>query len=219
MRHLASDELLLDYASGALGEAGSLIVATQCALAPEARERVQELEALGGVLLDDIEPQAMSDHAFDALMARLDEGACAPITAKAPVDPAPGPSARVPAPLRDYVGADYDALEWRALGGGVATHHIDLVDDRLRAFLIRVPAGKMIPKHTHKGQEWVLVLEGGLSDEHGHFVRGDMEISDGSVDHQPIADAGTDCICLAVTDAPVRLSGPVGRIMNLLVRI
>lgn len=217
MRHLASDELLLDYASGALGEAGSLIVATQCALAPEARERVAELEALGGVLLDEIEPEAVSDTAFEALMARLDEGACAPIVTKAPARPA-APS-RVPMPLKGYVGEDFDALDWRSVGGGVATHEIELVDDGMRAFLIRVPAGTMIPKHTHKGQEFVLVLEGGLSDEHGHFGRGDMEISDGTIDHQPIADAGADCICLAVTDAPVRLSGPVGRVLNLFVRI
>ncbi len=52
------------------------------------------------------------------------------------------------------------------------------------------------------------------SAEHGHFLRGDLAEADGSVDHRPIADPGEDCLYLAVTDAPLRLTGPVGRLLN-----
>jgi putative transcriptional regulator len=34
------------------------------------------------------------------------------------------------------------------------------------------------------------------------------------VNHTPVADDDEDCICFAVTDAPLRLTGPVGRIVQ-----
>jgi putative transcriptional regulator len=34
------------------------------------------------------------------------------------------------------------------------------------------------------------------------------------VDHRPVAGRSGDCICLAVTDAPLRLTGPIGRLFR-----
>ena len=50
-------------------------------------------------------------------------------------------------------------------------------------------------------------------------MRGDVAEADPSVNHQPVADPGEDCICLAVTDAPLRLTGPFGRLLNPFLRI
>jgi len=33
-----------------------------------------------------------------------------------------------------------------------------------------------------------------------------------------VADEREECICLAVTDAPLRFTGPMGRVLNLLSR-
>ena len=52
----------------------------------------------------------------------------------------------------------------------------------------------------------------------GRYARGDLAIADSALDHQPVADSGEDCICFAVTDAPLRLTGPVGRIVERLFR-
>jgi putative transcriptional regulator len=43
-------------------------------------------------------------------------------------------------------------------------------------------------------------------------------IADESVDHCPIADEEGDCLCLAVTDAPLRLTGRFGRFLNPFIR-
>lgn len=59
VRHHVSDELLLDYASGSLGESWSLAVSTHLALCPESRQRLEALEMTGGALLTDITPQTM----------------------------------------------------------------------------------------------------------------------------------------------------------------
>lgn len=215
MTHTADAEYLFDYASGAASPAESLLLATHCAMAPRAARDLSLVQMTGGALLEQAEPETMAPDAFDRLMDRLENG-----PREAEPQESLGQSGTVPAPLARLIGQDYDALSWRHVGGGVRTFDLP-VDDHTgrRAFLIRVPGSRTIPMHTHAGQEMVLVLQGGLSDEHGHFGPGELEVSDGTIVHQPIADAGQDCICLAVTDAPVKLTGPVGRLLNLFVRI
>jgi putative transcriptional regulator len=39
------------------------------------------------------------------------------------------------------------------------------------------------------------------------------------LNHQPIAEAGVDCICLAATDAPLRFNGVLARIAQPFFRI
>jgi putative transcriptional regulator len=75
-----------------------------------------------------------------------------------------------------------------------------------------------MPSHTHEGSEITLVLRGGFSDATGHYRRGDIAIADSEVDHRPRADEDEDCICFAVTDAPLRLTGPVARFVQRLLR-
>ena len=56
VKHHPSDELLLDYASGALDEGWSLAVATHLALCPDSRQRVSEIEAIGASFLESLSP-------------------------------------------------------------------------------------------------------------------------------------------------------------------
>ena len=42
--------------------------------------------------------------------------------------------------------------------------------------LIRLAAGKRVPRHTHEGHELTVVIEGGFRDEQGHHLRGDLVI-------------------------------------------
>ncbi len=62
--HHPGEELLLAHASGAADEALSLIVGTHLALCPECRGKVARMETLGGALLSDIAPVAVSDGAL-----------------------------------------------------------------------------------------------------------------------------------------------------------
>ncbi len=58
------------------------------------------------------------------------------------------------------------------------------------------------------------MLEGSFTDETGRYARGDVSVADPEVTHQPVAGRECDCICLAVTDAPLKMTGPLGRILN-----
>lgn len=211
--HHLDDALLLDYAAGTTSEAVSLIVAAHLTLCPECRARAAMLDALGGALLEESAPIENDSAAFDTLMARIDAGSDR-VSPSAPQPPAANDNPILPTALRSYIGGDVGSIRWQPIGLGVEI--ADLVSDQsgVRAFMLKVPGGRKVPKHTHVGNEYVMVLQGAYTDESGRFGRGDIEIADGDVEHQPVAEAGTDCICLAVTDAPLRITGPFGWLMN-----
>ena len=93
----------------------------------------------------------------------------------------------------------------------IATNH------STRLLWIRASAAE--PRHTHEGVELTLVLKGGFHDAHGHYRCGDVEGADKDVDHRPVADDDEDCLCLAVTDALLQLTSPLGRLINPFVKI
>ena len=80
--------------------------------------------------------------------------------------------------------------------------------------MLRIPAGKPVPEHGHRGRELTLVLKGAFRDGDLLFARGDVEDADEHLEHQPIATEREDCICLAVTDAPLRLKSLAARIVQ-----
>ncbi|MFM2045340.1 MAG: transcriptional activator ChrR [Pseudomonadota bacterium] len=229
--HHPSDELLVAYAAGNLGEAPSLVIATHLALCPDCRAEVRRLEAVGGALLDDLPVAPLDDDLLSAIFARLDEGDgdrggdghqagdTATLTR-----PAPAPAVRngrrpsLPEPLRGYIGGDLDAIRWTRLMRGVEEAEVPVGNQGAKGRLLRIKGGLAMPRHTHAGMELTLVLTGGFTDETGHYGRGDFAATDGTVDHKPVADAGEDCICLAITDAPLRLTGTFGRLLNPFIR-
>jgi putative transcriptional regulator len=221
MKFHVSDEHLMDYAAGTASEAVSLLVATHLALCPECRDKVADYERIGGALLDDSQPAELPDAALAAVMDRLDD---------APSDaPAEGPTRKpadsydettrriLPEPLRSYLGDNLDALPWRRMMKGVS--RVDLpLDGSYSTRLYRIAPGQTIPEHAHGGSELTLVLAGAFSDDTGHYGRGDVAIADDDIVHTPIADPGEECICLAVTEAPMKPVNLAGRIFNLFMR-
>ncbi len=209
-------ELLMDYASGALPEPVALLVASHVSLCRDCQAEVARLEALGGALFDGLEGEALAPEAMDRALARLEVPES--LEAAPPAAP-PSPCERiVPRPLRDYLGDGLDSLAWKSRGG---VSEAALLPDfpGMKTRLLRIKAGTALPQHTHEGHEFTLLLAGGFSDASGHYLRGDVAVADASVDHRPVADDGEDCLCLAVTDAPLRLTGPFGRYLNFFARL
>ena len=124
----------------------------------------------------------------------------------------------LPAPLRDYTGGDADdgvAAAWprrRASGSeNPAARHVG-------AFAAH-RAGTAVPAHGHAGLEVTVVLSGAFSDETGRYGRGDFQELDGEIEHQPWVDGGESCICLAVTDAPLRFKSLAAKLAQPLLGI
>lgn len=205
INHHLTDQLLMGYSAGSLPEAFNLVVATHVSLCDECRARMHEYDAVGGVLMDEAGIEAVSDDCLAATMALI---AAAPAEAKPA--PAPAVSSIFPTPLRDYVGGDLDAVEWRRIGGGVSQAILQ-TSDEATVRLLRIPAGVAVPDHGHGGMELTLVLQGAFRDETDRFGPGDIEVANEEMVHQPVAEAGLDCICLSATDAPLRFSGILPR--------
>lgn len=210
--HHPQDELLLDYASGALSEAWSLAIASHLALCPRCRRTVATMESLAGDALEDIRPEPVGADLLTAVFERLDAPVPEPkaVPRPAAID-SPAPS--LPQPLRGYVGGDIDSLPWQRLGLG-AYQLLISTDDGATARLLRIPAGKPVPEHSHGGMELTLVLAGAFSDDSGTYGRGDLQEADETIAHQPHAAPGEDCICLAITDSPLRFKSFAARMVQ-----
>jgi putative transcriptional regulator len=210
-----ADEWLVDHAAGAAPEPVAALVAAHLSLCPASRATLARLDAVGGALLERLEPAPLAAGALDAMLARLE----APAASRAAA-PAAAPHPVLPEALIPYAGRDLEALPWTRVvkgveeailpAGGTAAH---------RMSLLRIVAGRAIPAHTHYGDELLLVLQGAFEDGHGHYARGDVCASDEAVTHAPMADRGADCLCLAVTTGPIRLTGGWGRLLNPFLRL
>lgn len=219
--HHISDELLLEYAAGALGEGWSVAVATHLAMCPHCRERLAAMEATGAELMQNIEaPSApeTDNMSWSILAERIGEIAQDKPSDK-PIVYEAGSKRTVPEPLYSYLRGNPDEVKWRALGLGAYHFPVKLADKSTSVRLLRIPAGKPVPEHGHGGRELTLVLSGSFSDRNGRFGPGDFEETGDDVEHQPVADPGEDCICLAVTDAPLKFKSRIVRMIQPLLGI
>jgi len=212
VKHTLNDELMMGYAAGILPEAFNLVVATHLSLCDESRAGVESYEAVGGAVLEGSESEKLSPDAFADCLRRIKSDR------PAAVKPAPAPVGVFPTPLQSYVGGDVGAVKWRALGGGVKQAILPTAKGAT-ARLLYIPAGSAVPDHGHRGTELTLVLQGAFTDEVDRFGRGDIEIANEDLNHQPIAEMGADCICLAATDAPLRFNALLPRLLQPLFRI
>ena len=215
-QHHLSEDLLLDYAAGSLSEGWTIAVASHLALCPKCRARLAEADLLGGALLDTIAPEPLAIDAWAAMLARLDNETQ---PAAKPSKPLASGKPILPMPLRAYVGGELDTIQWKALGRGAAQMMLPTSDPTTQVRLLRIPAGKPVPEHSHGGRELTLVLSGSFHDGELLFGPGDIEDADGSILHTPTATPDADCICLAVTDAPLRFSSWLVRLLQPVLKI
>lgn len=220
IQHHLSDPLLMGYAAGSLPEAFSLAVATHISMCDDCRAGLAAYEALGGAVVADCAAEPMSEGCLEAVMARLGQAQSGtPQSAILQPDERLSQTAGIlPAPLADYVGGGLDRVKWRPIGMGVAQAILPTAKGAT-ARLLYIPAGQAVPDHGHRGLELTLVLKGAFCDESNRFARGDVEIATSADQHTPVAEWGEDCICLAVTDAPLRFTSFVPRLLQPLFRI
>ena len=215
----AVDTLLAEYAAGTLPLPVRRIVEAHLEMTPGNRRFVEALDMVGGAELEAIEPLPLADR--DAMLAAIFAADDAPAASMRAGAAAAMPDARaadaLPEALADYLPGGVATAKWRRLLPSLKECQRDEQDGMVTK-LVWVRRGAAIPSHTHHGTEITLVLSGGFTDGPHHAARGDIVVADDSVDHRPIADADEDCICVAITDAPLRLTGPIGRLFAPLMR-
>ena len=208
--------MLLAYAGGATDEAMSLILATHMVYCETCRAEVSRLEAIGGSLLQDLAPVPMSGGALQAALAKLDQmplekrasGGAQEASAKAGATIKSG----TPAVLSRYIGGDLGAVRWRRVSSKLS--YLPLFRrGPVSVRLLRGVPGAETGAHRHQGPEYTLVLKGGFTDVTGSYGPGDLQMMEGEMRHNPIADPGEDCINLAVTMGHLKFEAPLQRIV------
>lgn len=232
IHHHPPFELVFDFAAGTLPEPVALAMAAHAQMCGACRGEIEAFELIGGEMLAGIEPASVSADALEAVMARLDESESAVSTAAAGRLPAsefataadrtapPSPMTEMmPTALLAYLGNDLSRLAWRKVGGMFEEIKLPISVKGFKASLMRLKPGSTMPVHTHRGREYTLVLAGGYRDNGSQYGPGDFSLKDPSDVHRPIVDSDEECICLAVLDAPVKLTGIMGRLVNPFLRM
>lgn len=222
-RHHPSDETLMAHAAGTLAAGPRLVVDIHLDACPHCREIVRGFEAVGGALLEAIEPAPVADDALAALFARIDaedrESSAESSTSEIVTAPPIRPTALTPPTTPDGIAlpsrlAMHGIGRWRHIGSALAWARIDVDGDRnANVVLLRIPAAGAAPRHGHTGREFTQVLVGGFSDGRDAYGSGDLIEADEHVDHRPEVDADGECICIAAVEGRLRIHG-IGRLLQ-----
>lgn len=206
--HHTPDALLAAYAVGSLPQPFALVVATHISLCLECRAEFEAHQAAGGALLEAVTGQAISPSLKSSVLGKLD----VPVVSK-PTYPRTGV---FPGPVMEALQGK--PPRWKSLGLGVRQNILS-AGRQGSVRLLYIPPGQAVPDHSHGGLELTLVLQGSFRDDTGRFGVGDLEVADQTLEHTPIADTGAPCICLAATDAPLRFTTLIPRLLQPLFQI
>lgn len=201
--HRPSDETLAAFAAGQLDEGLAVVVACHVEANRESRQRLWELRAVQGALLDAIEPVAMAAGPRD--ISGVAQGA--------PDSPAPVSEAGMPQVLRPY-----GLGPWRPIGIRIAMRRVEVPGAGARVFMLRAGPGIALPHHKHTGFEWTTILAGAYEHEYGRYAAGDFDEADAEHEHTPRVDPVEGCTCIVAMTGSVQLQGWLGRLLQPLVR-
>jgi putative transcriptional regulator len=209
INHHPTDATLAAYASGTLDQARGLVVATHVSLCAQCRNAVRAFEQVGGAMLEDAEPVAMSPGALERAMTAL-----GPLDVISPI-PENVNTSEYPEPLSRYTMGP-----WRWIGRGLQWRAVDVQsDDGVRVFMLKGQPGTRLPRHRHTGTEWTCVFEGAFSHNLGRYGAGDFDEADETVEHNPVVDPEEGCVCLVALQGHIELQGWLGRLIQPFIRI
>ena len=105
--------------------------------------------------------------------------------------------------IAQFLDCGISALPWRPAGRSLQVARLRAEDEQ-RLWLIKAAPGTVLPRHSHSGSELTLVLKGAFFSGDTIYSAGDIEDADESTDHQPVVTRDGECLCLAVTEGPLR---------------
>lgn len=201
-----SEDLILDFARGALEAGRALVLRAHLGVCPECRARLRLAEAVGGALIDELPPAELAPDALAMALARLDQ----PPPPTTPPGRRPEDWIRVP---QDVLLAAERHRRWAAPGVWVAPVSRDRRTGA-RSYLLGIGPGIAVPLHTHRGSELVCVLKGAYKDRGRIYREGDFAENDEAIEHQPRVTRDGECVCLIAADHALVPRNLMARVMQ-----
>lgn len=208
IEHHPDSTLLSEFSAGSLPLAQSVCVSAHLSYCQHCKRQHQRLQELGAAMFDELAPTQVDDSLLASVLDRLDEPA--PLQFESRESGAD----ESPALIQRLVRGDFEDLDWQRLSSSLHISHLRTGDPFHETSLYHIKAGGSVPRHTHRGAELTLVLEGSFSDEEGVYQPGDFLQRDAEHVHTPTATQTADCICLGVLDAPIRFTAWNYRVLN-----
>lgn len=213
----SNNDLYAAYAAGSLDPAYTLLVETQGALRADVGQALAKSEMVSASLMETSAGTEMSDSALDRALAAIDELEAGPsesVEAGKAAGAAMEEVLALPEPLRSVALEAIGKRGWQVLANGLKRLRIDAGSD-LETELYRIAPGARIPRHTHAGPEYTLVVAGGFTDERGSYGPGDVCRNGPEDTHTPVADEDGVCYALAVREGGLRFTGMLGALQRL----
>lgn len=211
-----SEDVLSRYGSGCLEPSLSLLLESQAALNPEVARKLEASLSVASYFFVKGDGVPMASDALDRALAALDgpdgEALASPIAL-------PENLAFLPTPLQRLVSESLKTHKWRFLKPGLRSLKIEFEaanDDGVEIELLRIAPGHGAPRHSHEGLELTLCLQGAFRDEVALYGPGDVSVATPKLTHRPVAEPGETCYALAMSEAPVRLTGALGLLQRAL---
>jgi putative transcriptional regulator len=203
------DALLAAYAAKTLPTPLAALVAAHLELKPDNRAYVAALEAVHGVLLEQLRPVPLAgrDRRLVNIFATPDAE-----PAPAPARPSGDAEAVLPRALRRIAGCDFAALPWRSRGG---LNEVVLPDTTAAACFVRAHPGARLPIACEAGSVTAVVLAGTAISGGVCYERGDVIFTGPEVSGAPTVAGEEECVCYIVTEAPAKSVGPLSRMLHL----
>jgi putative transcriptional regulator len=208
------DALLAAYAAKTLALPQAALVAAHLDLKPDNRGYVSALEAVHGVLLEDLKPVPLAGR--DRRLVNIFASTAQEDAPAATARPAGQDTAVLPRALRRLVGCDFADLPWRKARSGIKDVAIS-ADATGAARLISVAPGARLPL-ADGGEDGAaaLVLAGAASGPSGYYERGDIVFPGPGTEGPPTVEGEVDCVCFLVTAVCAKASpGRLSRVLHL----
>tara|TARA_B100001769_G_C22052349_1_gene565672 strand:- start:41 stop:670 length:630 start_codon:yes stop_codon:yes gene_type:complete len=196
---IAKNQLIFDYAAGSLGFSKSVFASTYLYLNSKASNLNKTFEAMLGNDLIETEGVKTSKIKYTDCISSSSEILKQGLAEINPISKLVGP---------------VENIKWKQVYKGFKEFTPSIEDtDELK--LIKMDPGSSVPLHSHGGREFILVLQGSFCDEYGEYGKGDMQINDQKIKHNPIACKNEGCVCLTITEKDVIFFGRYGSFLNL----
>lgn len=197
IRFHPAEDILLQHAGGELPLPRRVMVESHLAFCAGCRAAVAELARPGGRFLRALEAKAPPADLWSRIAARVAR------ELEAPRDPFEGTP--LPPAARAELPAATEPLVWSELGDAPSRLTLLAADPAasLELYLIQNPPATTFPYHRHLGGEDLLILQGGLADDYGHYRAGDFQCYAAGTAHQPRIDPGETCWALTCVEGGV----------------
>ncbi|MFT7558974.1 MAG: putative transcriptional regulator [Flavobacteriales bacterium] len=227
------DAELFEYSAGSSSWAISIAIASHLHFCSKCKARVASLNELAGEYVGSQLGAPVADDTFAKTMAMIShhDSTSFPIAGSSIKSSSLGDSSLV---QHDSSNTDYPEylpkvlrkimlkpreLHWKKISKSLQSTQLTTGQNHYEVCLHKIKRGGSVIEHDHNGAEVVVVLDGSFSDLGGTYNAGDYLVRGPGEPHRPTAAMNQDCICLSIAEAPVKLKGLLGLLMNPFLRI